>query len=187
MRHLALALVFIGSGALAAESKIGFSGGSEYSSVPLNGSITVQCNSGIESRVSHFDCRSEVLFPYEFDYFYGPKMDADEVVLVASREDGSTRKKDGSYDGSAGRSKKHFNLWVSTVFQRPLLNFGKNSINFNLKKNGRSVSTGNFEVNVSAGEPRYCARRYYFSSTMQDCESNWSMCQKYFADENYCQ
>lgn len=188
MKHFAFVFILLGNLAFAAESNIGFSGGSEFNVIPLDGSITVQCNAGIESRVSHFDCNTEILSPYDFAYFHGPKgIDADEVVLVATREDGSTRKKDGAYDANAGRSKKQFNLWVSTVFQRPLLNFGKNNVAYNLTKNGKAVLAGNFDVVVKAGQPRTCTRRYYFSSSMQDCESNWSMCQRYFADENYCQ
>jgi hypothetical protein len=184
---LSALLISVSSVTLFADQTVGFSGGENYEATPLSGSISVQCNQGVETRTAFFDCHEEILMPYDFDYFVGPKgVDADEVVLVAKRQDGSTREKKGAYSSATARSKNQFNLWIATVFQRPLLNHGKNEVTYTLNKNGKAVSQGTFNVYVTNGQPAQCQRRHYFSSVMSDCDAPYSSCQKYFRDENFC-
>lgn len=168
----------------------GFETGNEFQSVYLEGEITVSCRDPQGgSDLAIFRCAAEVLDPAEFVKFKGPAgVDADEVVLKATREDGSMREKSESYNPATGLSKGRFNLWIATLFQRPLLKHGRNSVDYSLQKSGAPVKSGNFTANVSQGPDRSCRyRRHYQSSDMSDCRSSQRLCSRYFWEENYCQ
>lgn len=169
----------------------GFETGNEFQATYIEGEISVSCNDpgGNGSDFASFRCAAEVLDPAEFVRFKGPAgLDADEVVLKATREDGSTREKSEAYDPATGLSKGHFNLWISTLFQRPLLKHGKNEIAYSVNKNGKAAKSGAFTANVSQGADRFCRyRRHYFSNDVNDCRSSQRLCSQYFHEENYCQ
>jgi hypothetical protein len=183
-----LALALLPFSALA-DSDAGFETGNDFQSVYIEGEISVNCQDGMNNDFASFRCAAELLDPAEYVKFKGPiGVDADEVVLKATREDGSTREKNESYDPVAGLSKGRFNLWISTLFQRPLLKLGKNEIEYSLTKDGKVTKSGNFTANVSQGEDRSCRyRRHYFSSDINDCRSSQRLCSRYFHEENYCQ
>lgn len=175
--------------AAPAERPVGFETGNDFSAVRLRGEITVSCSDpGRGQDISRLRCQEEILEPAEFVRLLGPAgVDADQVALTARWESGKTRSKTGSYDGAAGRSGR-FNLWISTLLQRPLLDYGVNQLGYVLKKGGRPVSEGAFTAVVRRGEQRLCRRhRWYHSSDPSDCRAGASrMCDRYFADEDYC-
>lgn len=167
----------------------GFSAGNVFTTLTLEGRLSVQCfGSGPGSSYGTSFCSAQVLDPGEYSYFVGPKIDADKITLQALWENGqSSKKKTEQYDATTGRSKKPFNLWISTVFQRPLLDFGKNIINYSLTKDGVVVEEGNFVVEVVKGTYRVCPRDgFYTSSTSNDCTFPSGLCYRYFSDYNYC-
>ena len=167
----------------------GFSGGDQYSSVDIYGRLNVQC-SGAQGTTSGFvDCRGQILTPGEYSYFIGPKSEADSVTLIATRENGSVSKsKTEKYDGEKGRSKKSFNLWISSVLQRPLLDYGKNTVKFTLSQNGHVTETGSFIVNVVEGGRSVCQRVGLYNSPLaSDCQFPTNLCSRYFSENNYCQ
>ena len=167
----------------------GFSGGDQFSTLNIEGRLNVQCSGPTGSSSGFATCREQLLNPGEYSYFEGSKVDADHVILQATREDGSISKtKTEEYNSVAGKSKKSFNLWISTVFQRPLLGFGKNTVKYSLTKNGKAVEEGNFIVNVVDGGRAVCQRiGFYMSSTTSDCTSPSLYCPRYFNENNYCQ
>lgn len=168
----------------------GFTAGNDFEATWIEGEITLRCDDASSGRsdFAHFRCTSEILDPAEYSYFKGPQIDADKVTLLATREDGSTREKSGDYDATAGKSKSSFNLWISTLLQRPLLKTGKNEISWKLTKEGAPVAEGKFDANVKQGKDRSCKyRRTYFSSNINDCSTGGFYCDRYFQDENYCQ
>ncbi|MFA6238572.1 MAG: hypothetical protein WC635_14655 [Bacteriovorax sp.] len=168
----------------------GLSGGEQFSTQKIEGRLSVQCMSNTPGPTSGSAiCRGEILNPGEYSYFVGPKIDADTVTLRAIREDGSESKtKSEKYDGSVGKSKKSFNLWISTVLQRPLLGFGKNTVKYKLSKEGITVEAGEFIVNVVDGGKSVCQRTGYYTSTMSsDCSMPQNLCSRYFSENNYCQ
>ncbi len=168
----------------------GFQTGNEFTATIIRGRISVSCSEGGRHDSASFRCSDEVLDPAEFVRFTGPKgVDADKVTLAATWASGKTREKTKGYDPAAGRSTGRFNLWISTLFQRPLLDYGRNAIRYILKKGGKPVLEGGFVANVRRGETRQCRyRRHYFSSDLGDCRSATTrMCERYFREENYCQ
>jgi hypothetical protein len=163
----------------------GLSGGNEFTATYLSGETLVTCNSGHGHQMIRYRCSTEVLDPYEWDYFVaGKAIDADSVTLtnkVRGKEYSQTK----DYSPEKGRSAKHFNLWISTLFQRPLLGYGANDIGYTLKKDDAIVEAGRFTVNVKEGE-RSCrpGQMHLFNGCPVSANE---VCDKYFADENYCQ
>jgi len=187
MKKFLLAMLLCSAAPLAMAA--GLSGGDQYSTMNIYGRLNVQC-SGPQGTSSGFaDCRGQILNPGEHSYFLGPKSEADTVTLVATHEDGSVSKpKSSSYNGETGKSKKSFNLWISTVLQRPLLDFGKNTVKYTLSQNGRTTEQGTFIVNVVDGGRSVCQRvGYYYSSMASDCQFPTNLCSRYFSENNYCQ
>lgn len=181
----------VASAAPAQAEDFRFSTGNQFEAVALTGRVTVSCrdHSG-QSDFASVRCSGEVLDPAEFARFVGPKgLDADAVSLTASWEGGGGRQKSDAWLPAEGRSRGRFNLWVSTLLQRPLLDYGRNELRFVLTKDGRTVREGRFEAGVRRGASRACRRgRHYQSSDMMDCRGGASrVCSRYFADENYCQ
>ncbi len=187
MKGLIIVLTMFLTTSIFAQS---LSGGDQFSSVNIEGRITVSCfNPQNGSSHGTAYCASNILNPGEFSYFIGPKIDADTVSLQALWENGKSSKiKTEKYDSSTGRSKKSFNLWIQTVLQRPLLDFGKNIVKYKLTKNGIAVSEGEFIVNVLSGETKTCQRTgFYTSNDLNDCAQPRQLCDRYFRDNNYCQ
>jgi hypothetical protein len=176
-------LLFISSPSFAQS----FSAGDQFESQNIRGYVTVFCF-GPQQQVAHYRCEQEILKPTEFSYFVGPAaVKADKVELTAIREDGSTKSKAGKYDSQNGRSKEKFNLWVSTLLQKPLIGMGTTRIQYNMTKSGNTVSNGEFSVNVRRAPNALCHERTYNSNAPQDCQNELGACQRYFEDENYCQ
>jgi len=173
-----------------ADSTIGFHTGNEFISRLIRGRVTVRCRvpgGGFET--TYHLCQAEILDPSEWAYFQGHKgIDAEEVYLTATHEDGSTREKNESFDPATGLSKGKFNLWIATLFQRPLLNLGKNAIHYSLKKDKQNILEGDLIAEVKRAETRTCSDGSYFSSNPSDCRSpDNNVCGYYFRDKNYCE
>lgn len=168
----------------------GLSGGDQFSAQLVEGRLNVSCmGTGSGPTFGSAYCRSEILNPGEYSFFIGPKTDADIVTLQATHEDGSISKaKKSDYDSVNGKSKKSFNLWIRTVLQRPLLDYGKNIVTYTLSKNGRDIEQGTFNVEVVKGGRAVCQRiGFYTSSVSSDCATPENFCARYFAENNYCQ
>ena len=103
-----------------------------------------------------YDCRDLVLDPSSYDYFYGPKgTGANAVELRVERADGSLKIKTNQYDSKNGKSTSSFNLWISTLFQKPLLMGGVNKVHYSLydssADNVQEYAAGDFTVTVTRG------------------------------------
>lgn len=166
----------------------GFTGGSSYEAIDLYGDITVTCRAGGQQDTRRLYCRGQILNPGEYTYFQGPEgVNADNVYLKATHADGSFREKNESYDSSIGRSDE-VNLWIRTLFQRPLLEFGENQIEWIMSERDQPVASGSFSVEVIEGQARECRHRWYNSADMNDCRGGGSnICYRHFRRENYCQ
>jgi len=163
---------------------VGFLSGSQFSSSHIQGAVTVYCSNNDSVT---FTCYDTVLDPNNYDYFAGPPgVVADELTLNNLRPDGGRREKTVTYNYVESRSEDAFNLWISSPFQRPLLALGKNNVDYLLLSRGKIVNQGTFIVNVTQGEPRTCAATHYNSNDPNDCKSQYTVCQRYFEQYNYC-
>lgn len=162
----------------------GFSQGTQFSSSHIQGTVTVYCNGG---DVVNYACYDTVLDPHNYDYFIGPAgVVADEVTLSNLRPDGSRRERTEIYNFRENRSDGAFNLWISSPFQRPLLALGTNNVDFRLLSRGKIVNQGVFIVTVTQAASRTCPATHYNSNDLNDCKSQYTVCQRYFEQYNYC-
>jgi hypothetical protein len=187
MRFVTVFFIFF---SIAAQAEVGFKNGNQLTAVLSQGEITVQCdgdNMGGPTFGS-FICQEEILLTGEYDYFQGPAgIKADEVTLTALHQDGSQRAKSSGYDSEKGQSLKSFNLWISTLLQRPLLDFGLNKISYKMTSQGQKAAEGEFFAQVKDGGRRICPRRgHYYSHISSDCQSGFSLCHRFFNENNYC-
>ncbi|MCM2279365.1 MAG: hypothetical protein NDJ89_14920 [Oligoflexia bacterium] len=171
----------------AGATQTGFEGGNEFEAIAIEGTLAIRCHQGSESDFAIFDCRSEILEPGEYARFVTePGGAADRVILTATRENGSIRTKSDRFDAAKGQSEGHFNLWISSLLQRPLLNYGANRIHYSLKRDKVEERSGDFIVNVKRGPTRVCARGSMTSFRLDDCRIPGFACSQYFERENYC-
>lgn len=176
------------SGSAQAFAATGFDVGNEFRAVELRGSVTVTCPSrwgGMQT--AYFHCSGEVLDPVEFARFRtDAPVNADSVELRAVHQDGSSRTKAGSFSSSKSTSER-FNLWIRTLTQKPLLEMGRNTIAYKLKRNGAVVQDGTFVATVADGGVRGCAHDSIWSQNEHDCSGGSSICSTYFSRQNYCE
>jgi hypothetical protein len=172
-----------------AADPVGFSSGTQFKATPLEGQVHVTCEGFNGGGAATFTCRDVVLDPVSVDYFVGPR-DARAVRYQVSnlREDGSVRSKEDNYDGARGRSATGVNLWISTLFQKPLLAAGKNKISYAIyaENNREPLSRGEVMITVSRNASRTCPTTHYNSADVNDCNSQYSVCQRYFQQFNNC-
>lgn len=190
MKQFLAVLLFSVMGLSSAQARnVGFEVGNVLEAVEIDGPLTVQCHDpNVGWDTAYFNCYADLLDPNEYSYFkIEGQVDADRVTLVARHEDGSTRTKSSAFEARKSRSKDRFNLWINTVFQRALLEFGKNQVSYQLEKGSRVVERGTFTVTVKEGRARHCDHRTMFSSNINDCRSGSFMCDRYFSEQNYCQ
>jgi hypothetical protein len=183
---LALAILvlswILGSSAYA---QSGFVGGNKFEYTPATGDVFVHCPStggGFPSGPStaSYRCYGYSFAPAEAAQFIGPKIDANSVELTATHADGSTFTKTGDYLSDQGVSKDTFNLWIETLFQRPLLNVGRNDIAWTLKKDGLVVATGVFIAEVFKKTSLLCPNTSETSWDSNDCVNSSRICGDYF-------
>ncbi|MGZ3774995.1 MAG: hypothetical protein ACXVCY_13990 [Pseudobdellovibrionaceae bacterium] len=187
----AVLLMVLCFASISQATEVGFKHGNEKTSILAQGDIMVVCNDSFQggTQFGNFHCERELLAPSEFDYFQGPKdVPADEVTLTAIRADKSVKSKSLGYDMHKMQSSKQFNLWISTLFQRPLLKAGHNQVTYVMKYKGKVSHSGQFEVTVKDGGTKICNRRGYYTSTVaSDCwGASGRFCDQFFYENNYC-
>ena len=109
-------------------------------------------------------------------------IDANRVVIQNSAND---KTKKSRFDSKSGKSKKSFNLWISTLTQRGLLESGENEISYSFTKNSQEVASGKFNVLVNTSKIRTCSSRYF--SYLDPCPDDVQICNRFFREQNYCQ
>lgn len=177
------------AGFSAAAATGGFKSGNKFEYKSAVGDVSVHCpQSGggyppgtpTGPTFANYRCYGYVFNPGDHDYFVGPKINADEIELVAVRVDGSKRSKKSEYDGTKGQSKETFNLWIETLFQKPLLKMGRNDVTWTLKRSGRAVQTGSFIAEVFDRGDLRCPAASETSWDPADCQSSGRICGDYF-------
>ena len=161
-----------------------FRSGDTFTYQQLRGSVRVQCQD--QNRRTQFhtvQCYQNILSPTEMDYVVSEQLDADEIKVTSTWESGKVVKKDVKYDTNKDRSKKRLNLWIRTLFQRPLLAPGTNEVTFVAYKDGREVQSRTQSVEVRNGGGKYCP---YYSMYIGSCTQLSFVCSEYFQRFNYC-
>lgn len=182
LRILSILILTFGYQAYSAD----FQGHNEFTHYDLEGTYRVTCVArGVET-VFH-QCRGYLLNPFNFGYFnHETDKSADRVELSTVNKEGKTIKKRSDWNQAKGRSKKRINLWVWTVFQRPLLEIGDNQVSYALTRRGQVMESGEFNVTVHDGGLRSCQSRSTTTTDKTLCENRSFACEDYFRQENNC-
>ena len=175
------------SAEIATAAPIGFNKGNQFAYTPAVGNVVVYCPNTGGARPggptsASYQCNGYTFAPSEYALFVGPIVNADEVELTAFHQDGSTRTKSSSYDRTIGRSTDTFNLWIETLFQRPLLNLGRNDVRWTLKRKGTIVANGTFIAEVLQRPTLRCPYASETSMDPNDCRNPGRVCNNYFYD-----
>jgi hypothetical protein len=171
-----LTAVFFCASAFATTA--GFQHGNDYEATSYDGSVTASCASGTRT---HY-CSAYGLNPTIYTKLVtAQRVDANKFEVVATHESGKRVSKDGKFKKTES---KGINLWIRTLFQKPLLAFGLNKIDYKIMKNKTTVQAGSFEVMVNQGERRSC-RRGFIHMSGNSCENSTSACNEYF-NRGYC-
>lgn len=166
----------------------GLSSGTAFTSQEIRGRVHLRCQSPRGNDFAIFHCAQNILRPGEWDSFVHPeKVDGDEVTLTSHQQSGKVREKSEDYNSETGESDS-FNLWIATLFQRPLLDYGLNRIDYEVTKDGIVKDIGSFDVNVERSDSILrCPARTQYSSRLSDCRSSGhQVCHRYFRGLNYC-
>lgn len=175
---------------IAQANSVGFSQGNMLTAIPIQGQVQVTCSGFNGEGTAVYNCRDVVLEPQAYDHFVGPR-DAKLkwVDIISIRKDGSIRVKSAAYQGSLGRTVEPLNLWISTIFQKGLLGPGTNEVTYKLYTSDNTrdpLVTGTFQAIVNRSSARQCATGVYDSTDINDCSSQYSVCQRFFAERSFC-
>lgn len=172
-----------------ANASVGFSNGNELNATAIEGQVSVTCEGFNGNGQALYTCRDVVLDPEAYDYFVGPvHASANRVELRAFHADGSNDMTVEAYDGAAGKTYDKINLWISTLFQTPLLKRGTNRVSYSIYSDlsMKEFAKGEINVNIARGTPRKCAPLSYNSTDLNDCHAQYSVCQRYFQELKHC-
>jgi len=166
-----------------------FEGHTEFTAVSVSGQVTVLCEdrAGNGRYQRTFFCSDDILDPFEFGYFTSDDgAGADEVYLKSTREDGSQVEKSLDYDSEKGTTSGRVNLWINTLFQRALLDRGANAVSYEFRNGDAPIASGSFTATVHDGGHFECRPGFDYSGFPGSCNDPFSICRKYFRDQEYC-
>lgn len=181
----ALLLVFLGFLMVpTAQAATGFSNGNNIEITEYSGWVRViNCPNSFNNS---YYCSAADYNPGAFDRFtIDQRVKADGVELTAFHADGSKRTKKEKFDANKGLSRR-FNLLISTLFQRPLLEDGVNRVSYSLTKKKREVASGEFEANVNYAGSLRCPD-LTISGWSISCDNASAACSEYFNRISGCQ
>jgi hypothetical protein len=174
----------------------GFEKGNTFTARDYRGQVTVRCNAPNDQQTYFYSCSGNGLEPAEFSKFVIDPVtlaatlsgaNADQVALSATWENGHIVYKDMGFDSKSGKSKREFNLWINTLLQRALLNYGTNKIHYVLSKDGKPQTEGDFTTTVQKGEVSTCEPMLLMETLGASCRNAYEMCQRYFSQNTHCQ
>ncbi len=183
--HLFVGIYFFSISSYA--DSVGFQSGSQFWGYAIYGEVILKCTNSEVEEVVDLKCEDSTLRPNSQDFFVGPKgIQATEVELKVVQEDQTVRVRKLSYNSATNKSTSKFNLWMNSLLQKPLLAYGSNQVEYKLIRNNTSVNSGRFFVDVKYGGALICPSEIIITNSIEDCRQPYSVCQRYFADKNFC-
>ncbi len=179
-----LALLLMSFSFCVYSQTVSFERGNTMSMVEMEGRLFIQCrDSGGGTDSYSYSCYQQGLVGGDYGAIKvtDGSIDADWVKL---QREGSRYIKGAKFDSTSGTTGYHYNLWIRSLLQRPLLQLGENKIKYTFTKNRQVVKEGEFTVIVTNTESRQCNydSMYYGGY----CPSYSEACGNYFRRQNYC-
>ena len=132
-------------------------------------------------------CDQDELSPGEYDAIVTDSdLDITSVTLknkVGHKEVVQKR----NFDKKRRRTTRDFNLWIWSLTQSGLLDYGKNMVTFELARKNQTPIQGQFEVTVVDDGIRRCPTMSFYSNNFMDCQPGSTMvCGQYFNTVRSC-
>lgn len=142
------------------------------------GRVSARCDGNYRS----YYCSADILAGGDYGAIQvNETIDADWLKL---QRVGSKYIKGAKFDSENGRTGHNYNLWLASFFQRPLLDYGKNTIKYTFTKNKQVVLEGTFEVVVQKRDNYNCYNGHLVYNG--SCPSVTTICDDYLFRRNYC-
>jgi hypothetical protein len=121
-----------------ASSSASFDGHTQFESIELDGHVFVRCSDRGQHDSRWVRCRGNLLNPTgAFAHFQvNSGIRTDRVQLKSIWENGKQVAKRPRWEASKNRTQRSVNLWIDTIFQTPLLDYGNNWVEYELVENG---------------------------------------------------
>lgn len=170
-------------------AEAGFKSGNNFSVRPVKGVVTLHCINGRigESPSRTYNCNNNYISPSSHSRFITDSgIEAKKVRLTATWENGKVKSKTKKWSSKKGQS-KNFNLWITTLFQRPLLGYGVNQVQYEmLSKSGDVLEVGIFEANIERRPAVNCGHRSYNVYNSSDCSFPATYCRRMYQEGHGC-
>lgn len=174
-----IALFFFGNTAQAAEFQEGYL----YQTTHAQGTVLLTCRGFQNGRFVTMHrtnaCYVDYHSPSATSRFTNEGSKAYKVKIT--NHSNKNKSKTKTFYPDKGES-KHFNLLISTLFQRPLLIPGENNLTYQMiLKSGEVIESGPYNV-ISTEEYVHCPIDSVFSSNLSDCTvgPSQALCDQYF-------
>jgi len=182
MKLLVLALLCY-SGAASALS-VSLERGNTIEEITLRGIVRITCRTGQQNRTrtTRANCYDSLLAggSYGTIVLNNGSIDADYVKIKNVK---SRWVKTLNWNSETGSTRNNLNLWNRSLTQRAKLHRGLNNLTYRFYKNDIEIAAGEFQINVTEGESRYCRTRSIFNSF---CTPSAGICSQYFYQQNDC-
>lgn len=162
---------------------IEFNSEDSLNAISMSGVVSVRCNNGQYPTSQILRCYSSFLENGNYQKLKILTSDKTDSVSLFNVTTG--RKKTVKVNSSTNTTSKAINLWVESLTQRALVNYGVNEIQYTLNYKGQEVASGVYNVDVVKSEQRRCPNGFlYYSNSF--CPSAYTACSDYFYRYRYC-
>ena len=182
---LKVTCLFIFAAPAILKAEIGFEGSKILNVRNLSGRLIVACASS--NQLIEYTCRTSALDTSQNHFFNGPAgLLADRIELVVNREDGSMRTRTLSYNSKLNRSESRINLWFASLTNEAFLRLGLNKIFYRFFLRTQVVLKGETDIYVRNQQSPLCKPENLIVADERDCLAQFTLCQKYFEQNQYC-
>lgn len=150
--------------------------------ITMEGMVSVRCQSGQYPASRIYQCYSSNIEDGNYQRLQIlSDFDADHIYLKNSK---SGIQKNSRINQSTQKTRE-INLWIESLTQRPLLDYGQNILEYNLTKKNQSLIKGSYTITVEKSEQRRCPNGFLYYNSRQ-CPDRFMACRDYFYQYRYC-
>lgn len=150
--------------------------------ITMEGLVSIRCQSGQYPASKIYQCLSSNIEGGNFQRLEILSNTSADRVYLKNQKTGIQK---NSKIFKNTMKTKEINLWIETVTQRALLDYGVNKIEYDLRENNQSVVKGTYSITVEKSEQRRCPNGFLYYNNRQ-CPDRYSACRDYFYKYRYC-
>lgn len=151
--------------------------------ITMQGVVNVRCNDGQYPHSFIVQCYSSDLENGNYQKLQVLSEEDVDRVYLHNKKTGIS--KNSIINSTTHQTTREINLWIRTLTQRALVDYGVNEIEYRLTKKGQDVVSGIYQVSVEVSERRQCPNGFLYYN-YQRCPDQYSICRDYFYKYRYC-